>query len=333
MAYKGHHECEILGSGPEAAESALNWEKCRKNPGHEQFISAGDFIENHLPRLETCYQRDRLRARIDLTVRLRVNWTSLDRPSEDQLSQLRGRDRLRCGTGFVDDVSDPVTDKPCFCNECDGKVTRKHWTFTVDTAQHVVYNAEEARNTRLDFFYDDENINVGNGMKSVWALRVERSSPDTDISRLFCVTHDEDLGERIKSLSTLWNGSKKYPLDLSSLKMLPSRNRKGGPAIIVSHPHGQPKKITVGRATDKEHPLVKYNIPTCPGSSGAPIFQFYPHLANIPYINYCRPIHSGSYNTYSWGNNKGQTNSLVKFFKNLTGYKNTQDQKNYGYNW
>ena len=330
--FTGYHECEILGSGLEAAESVSNWEKCQKNPGHEEFISAQDFIDNYLPKLKADLQRERLRARIDLTVRLRVNWTSLDRPDEDQLSKFRGKDRLRCGTGFLDDVNGPVSNKPCLCDDCDGKVTKKHWTFSVNTAQHVVYNTEEAKNTRVDFFYDDEKSHQEGRMKTAWALKVEQSSPHKDVSKLFCVTHDEALGERIKSVYSCWDDSKIHPLDLTCLNIFPSYDGKHDPALMVSHPHGQPKKITVGKATDTEHPLVKYNTPTCPGSSGAPTFLFYPHLEDIPYLNYCTPVHSGS-STANFIKNKHPPNFLKRSLQKLRVCKYTPEQKNYGYIW
>ena len=72
----GHHECEILGRGLEAAESETRWKECKKNPGHKKFISTTDFINNNLPRVKTVKNREWLRAVINLTVRLRVNWTN-----------------------------------------------------------------------------------------------------------------------------------------------------------------------------------------------------------------------------------------------------------------
>ncbi|KAK3727442.1 hypothetical protein RRG08_058859 [Elysia crispata] len=36
---RGSVECEVLGFGPEALESAAAWEYCRKNPQHSTFLS------------------------------------------------------------------------------------------------------------------------------------------------------------------------------------------------------------------------------------------------------------------------------------------------------
>ena len=46
-------------------------------------------------------------------------------------------------------------------------------------------------------------------------------------------------------------------------------------AVIVSHPHGKPKKITVGKVKREERlgglDQLEYYTPTCPGSSGAAV--------------------------------------------------------------
>ena len=169
-----------MESGPEAEESARAWERCEKNPGHEYFISASDFRDTYLPTVHTDKHRDVLRAWIDLTVRLRVNWTSPDRPDDQAFSGLRGMKSLRVGT--VWDVSDPVTDKPCPGDKCDEKIVRKSWIFRVRTAQHVVYNTEEAKATKVDLFYDDENCQKDGRLKTASAVKVVQFDPNRDAS-------------------------------------------------------------------------------------------------------------------------------------------------------
>ncbi|RUS89440.1 hypothetical protein EGW08_002813 [Elysia chlorotica] len=149
---KGHHECEILGRGPEAAESESLWRECKKNSGHEEFISAQQFIENYLPKLQADQHRGRLRAVIDLTVRLRVSFTSPARPAGDEFSHMRGSDQLRLGTGFIWTVEGPLSDEPCPCVQCDGKTPKEFWRFKVHTAHHVVYNTEEQKRQQLICF-------------------------------------------------------------------------------------------------------------------------------------------------------------------------------------
>ncbi|GFS13372.1 hypothetical protein ElyMa_003135100, partial [Elysia marginata] len=140
----GHHECEIFSAREdETAESEYKWKICEKNPGHEKFIPAQHFRENCLQRLHTADQRERLYARIDRTVRLRVSWTSLDRPGVDTLSSIRGTKLLRFGTGFLQYV-----EASCPLNEGNGQIPTRQWKFKVQTALHVVYNTEEAKQTR-----------------------------------------------------------------------------------------------------------------------------------------------------------------------------------------
>ena len=51
------------------------------------------------------------------------------------------------------------------------------------------------------------------------------------------------------------------------------------PCVVVSHPHGRPKQITIGRVkgADPSRPeaLITYDASTCPGCSGAPVLAFY----------------------------------------------------------
>ena len=202
----GHHECEIFGRGLEAAESATRWRSCQKNPGHNSFIPATDFADHRLLRSLSDESREWLKVAVDRTVRLRVNWTSPDRPDDDDLSDYRGTDRLRLGTGFIRNVSDPQLNKPCPCDECDGKVKRNYWEFKLQTAHHVVYNREEAKETQVDLFYDEEDSQEKGQMKTVRAMTIVCSHYDRDFCGMTCITHDEDLGNRLLTLEKRWWG-------------------------------------------------------------------------------------------------------------------------------
>ena len=67
-------------------------------------MSVQDFKDKYLPRVHTDEHRDVVRAMIDETVRLRVYWTSPDRPDDDEFSNHRGTKISRMGTGFIRDV-------------------------------------------------------------------------------------------------------------------------------------------------------------------------------------------------------------------------------------
>ena len=269
---------------------------------------------------------------IDLTVRLRLYWTSLDRPGDDEFSNHRGTKIPRMGTGLISHVYKSVSDKPCPCDKCNGEITRKFWRFWVQTAAHVVYNTEEAKSTRVDLFYDDDRCKFDGRMGTMTALEVDRFEHDIDVCFMECVTHDEALAGRIKSLWTSLYSEFREPLDLyiSSLDFLPPRDGGRGPILIVSHPHGQPKKITLGQWRDGEHPFLEYNTPTCPGSSGAPVFGFYtdPRYRRLDLL--ITTVHSGSFSSTSTQHQE-QLNIHTKFLQNLRGRESKQEQLNYGY--
>ena len=324
----GHHECEILGRGLGTSECENLSRKCEKNPGHEKFISTKDFKDNYLPKIKTKKHRDMFRAVLDLTVRLRVRWTSPGRPCNDVMQDYRGTDRLRLGTGLITFVSDPVLDKPCPCIECKGEITRKFWRLDVRTAHHVVYNTEEAKSTKVDLFYDSDKL--GGRMQTVKGLEVEQSDPDIDTCYMMCVTHDEALGEWIESALRSKLDVSGEPLDLSGLDLLPSCDTGRYPTLIVSHPHGQSKKITVGQGRHAEPPLAEYNTATCPGSSGATVFWFHPDETCRRFNLWFPSVHSGSSISTST-QSRGKHNVFRRFLQKLSRREAAQEQINYGH--
>ena len=312
-------------------------------------MSVNDFIDR-LSCSEGDPVREWVRAAADLTVKLTVPYTSQDRPNGYPFSGVRGTSIPRVGTGWICHVDSEINE-PCPCDNCDGQEVRKYWRFYVWTAQHVVYNTEEAKRTRLDLFYDDETSRQDGKVVSVWALRVDRSNAEHDRCHMVCVTHDERIGEMVESLVRRWHSlnkdigsrpiyskksslldrlreaeatrsrsrpiySKKSSL-LDRLREAEATRSRSRPiyskksslsgegqlyTLIISHPHGQAKKITLG----KLRPPVKggnsgygeYETATCPGSSGAPVFELYTegddmflHYRVYGYHGY---IHSGT---------------------------------------
>ena len=284
-----------------------------------------------MPRVHTDEHRDVIRSMIDLTVRLRVYWTSPDRPDYDEFSNHRGTKIPRMGTGFIRHVHQPVSDKLCPCDKCNGEITKKFWRFLIQTAHHVVYNTEEVKSTRVDLFYDDDSCKFDGRMVTLTGLRVVRIYNYKDACFMTCVTHDEALGERIESLETsLDNVTEWLGLDVPYLDFLPPCDGGRLPLLIVSHPHGQPKKITWGQRTDEEYPVVEYNTPTCPGSSGAPVLWFYRDPRNRRFDLMVPPVHSGSFSSTST-QHQDQLNIHTRFLQNLRGRESKQEQHNYGY--
>ena len=170
-------------------------------------MSVNDFIDS-----VSCSEGDRFREWVrltaDLTVKLTVGYTSQDRPDGDPFFGVRGTSIPRVGTGLIWRVDSEINE-PCPCDNCDGQEVRKYWRFRVRTAQHVVYDTEEAKRTRLDLFYDDETSRQDGKVVSVWPLRVDRSSAEYDLCYMECVTHDERIGERVESLVRRWDSLNK----------------------------------------------------------------------------------------------------------------------------
>ena len=89
---------------------------------------------------------------------------------------------------------------------------------------------------------------------------VDWVNADIDYCRFHCVTGNEELVSKLEDSLEMVN-----PVNNKSLK---------DHRIIVSHPHGQPKHISIGKeVTPPQHVdddfTKAYNTPTCPGSSGA----------------------------------------------------------------
>ena len=298
----GPHEVQVFEADSNVAEeSNYAMENSAKNPGHKDFLPARDFMINHLPRSLGDEGRRCLEAALDLTVRIRVDHTSVERPDGDVLSAFRGTNKLRVGTGFICLVDDPQTNKPCPCDECKGEIVTKYWVLSVRTAHHVVHNTDEAKHANVDLFFDDDESQFNGKMTTLQALEMVWSRNNHDGCGIECVTHDQALGERIKSLHRRWYSLLDFYEDsicspkklglTENFEVFVNRvmsfrpedmftNGSHGYAVCISHPHGQPKKITVGRVvrvvkkTDGGF-FAEYHTPTCPGTSGAPVFPLF----------------------------------------------------------
>ncbi|GFO22969.1 hypothetical protein PoB_004947400 [Plakobranchus ocellatus] len=272
---QGQHECEVLGRGCEIAEIEYAWNNCTKNHGHSTFIPAPEFCLDHLP--EGCryqWMLDFMKIIIALTVRLRVYYTSWERPLGYTFSQYRGSSILHTGSGWVYKVKSGKG--PCPCPECAQSSTpsQRWYVICVRTACHVVYNSEEAQHTQIDFFYDNERSRMEGRMKTHPGRDVLKKDEDLDICCFDIVTHDEMLATQLKLVVEQVDNFK-----FDDCEMFNSKDQYV--CIAVSHPHGQPKHVTVGER--KLWPGLKYRwfsrkciytTDTCPGSSGAPVITF-----------------------------------------------------------
>lgn len=197
---------------------------------------------------------------------------------------------------------------PWHCSESSEKTMKKQWEICVRTARHVVFNNEEAKITKIDFFFDAENCDRDGRMKSVWGVRVAKCFPNRDCCFMLCTTSDEDLVQRIQRATLIVDNARK-----SATYSLRNQHGEGrGPMLIISHPHGQSKKITVGKLREDTPYHMTYSIPTCPGSSGAPVCSLNLSMFHMRFPS----VHSGTNNETST-DQEGQINCGFQHIESL----------------
>ncbi|XP_059152029.1 uncharacterized protein LOC131938139 isoform X2 [Physella acuta] len=302
--HPGNIEAEMCYGGE--ADLHKHVTGCKKNPGHKDFIPLKDFNTNCLP---SRYHDDDLvtetiKTLAALTVQVKTKFTSLERPEFYPGTQVpypfyndRGSLVMRLGTGRVYLVNKHTeSGRTCRCAKCQVSATpSKVWrVINVLTATHVVFDDSEARQTRCVLGFDD-NKSPGVSLDS-WEMRggahIER-----DWCELSYVTCDIELVDELDKMCQRFgclciDVRDKYGRfdDVDKL------------TVIVSHPHGCPKQVSVGQWTHKhkrgEKPLnytrYWYTTCTCPGSSGATVYRpgcegwwhNHPHSGSNPEGNY-----------------------------------------------
>ncbi|GFR82461.1 hypothetical protein ElyMa_000627900 [Elysia marginata] len=272
---KGPHECEVMNSSFDAAEGGIqSWNRCTKNPGHSDFIPVSEFKMSHLPE---GHQRDCVmecvRNVAACTGRLRVGYTSWARPNGYTFAVARGTKIQHTGSAYLYRVTSGKGRCPCPDDDGHDSPRKNWWKVSLQTACHVVYNTEEARNSKVDLHFDDEKASEDGRMKTLYGLEVTDQNHAGDRCEMVCVTHDEEL---VKKLQVLIDESRKLFGILSSQ---PAAGMKCDLCVIVSHPHGMQKYVTVGKMKGRikmngiGRRKFTYDTKTCPGSSGAPIIM------------------------------------------------------------
>ncbi|GFN96485.1 hypothetical protein PoB_002299100 [Plakobranchus ocellatus] len=269
---QGFHECEVFRASVDAFESAFAWEKCTKNPGHENFIPIAEFSMSLLP---TQYQSLAVMGCITnvakCTTRLRVSYTSWERPDDYTFAVARGTKIPHTGSGYVYRITPGKG--LCPCPDSHGSAESNWWKIYVQTACHVVFNTEEAKATKVDLFYDDEKACVDGRMKTMQGMEVLEKSLLGDRCELVCFTHDSVLVKELQSLMEQSRHSFHALCHEQDNRVIPDL------CVAVSHPHAQPKQVTLGKVTSRNklcgigRRTFSYNTDTCRGSSGAPIIM------------------------------------------------------------
>ncbi|XP_005112645.1 uncharacterized protein LOC101853280 [Aplysia californica] len=240
---QGDREMEIcFGDSPEL-DLGRHFKRCRKNPGHKDFISVKDVSLQHIP--EPWRHPNVLRA-VQLlsafTVRLVVRYTSMKRPNEFGSPNLKGTKVMRLGSGFFDigALERDRQNQPCPLKNCPLSSDPDHEVspfFYIQTAAHVVFDDQEARHTTVEFFYDSEDDKQTSVVRCQ-GVTVAGGTLSDDHSQLKCFTHDLTLLTRLESL-----------LDLAQPEpnILP---KKSSLCLVISHPHGCSKHISFGVLLD-----------------------------------------------------------------------------------
>ncbi|XP_059166517.1 uncharacterized protein LOC131948840 [Physella acuta] len=262
-----------FGSGNDKIDLHKNT-SCKKNPDHKDFIPLEQFGVRHLP--EGYGNQGLLRlveALSKLIVLIRVDTCSSLRPkffpdTEHKYLHFVGTTTGSGKIRFAETKTGTVS-RHCLCDLCsESKTPETNWgEIKIITAAHVVFNNEEAKQTTCSFEIFGTKVVTKGGRATV--------DVKSDRCELICYTHDLSIiSKLIKAIF--------YFTELHSKinKMYKSLSEKNL-AILVSHPHGYPKYVTVGKWIKRQvkqrcnrtaYTKYTYTTCTCPGSSGAPVY-------------------------------------------------------------
>ncbi|XP_013064131.2 uncharacterized protein LOC106053186 [Biomphalaria glabrata] len=282
------NEVEFVLEGQDS--SLISFKHCTKNPGHKDFVKFTDFKVENLP---SDYQDVMIYKMIQyiglITVKLNVSFTSNNRSNNDETAKFRGTTNIRLGSGFIMSVckKEKSLGKKCPCKEClESNNPKEQWAeILVLTAKHVVFDTEEVKHTKCELFYD-----VVRQIEILYGLKVHKVIDKNDACIFLCAMHNLETWNKIKMLCDMRDNIHRKLADKYTSKGL-----KNQLAIIVSHPHGQPKMVSVGDVISFKRSLdgdvqYEYRASTCSGSSGAPVYV----LSREWDLNFSEHVHSSS---------------------------------------
>lgn len=258
---------------------------CRKEACHHKYILTDKLTLCDFPARYRNKEILRLAKVLALlTVKVRVGYISPERPefSPEKLRyplySLRGQSVVSCGSGRIWDVEiyTEEQNRKCECRECHTSDTPTYaWAYVyVDTATHVVFDNDEAKVTDCWWGYDSPCA----PHDTLEGVAMKDRNFERDTSRVACVTHDLDLVRRLQGWTReyeelFWEVTNKYCGGDDG----PGTGDKHNLIIIVSHPHGCYKRVSLGPWESREElsdqrTRYSYTASTCTGTSGAPVF-------------------------------------------------------------
>ncbi|BFZ19077.1 hypothetical protein BsWGS_22116 [Bradybaena similaris] len=277
------------------ADLHQHFNRCRKNPGHKNFIPVDLFSIEHLP--EPYRNKDLveyIRVISDLTVRVTVTYVSDRRiakiPGCDKTYpgySARGKARVTFGTGHVHFVviCTGNMQKTCECKACliSSTPETNFAKIEIYTSTHVVFDKLEGEHTTCYLFFDRRNRpDTCAGVVAMTGMSSVTSEAIRDRCNMQHFTHDLDLAQRLlqkltQSYELCTKVYKQLPV-VGNFSRLPNSQDRRPLLFIVSHPHGRSKQISLGyyTALNKFNNKVfscQYDAPTCPGSSGAAVYM------------------------------------------------------------
>lgn len=208
----------------------------------------------------------------------------------------RGDYSLKTGTGRVRHAQRyserEKKNLECNCDGCrfSGNPKIPVGKIEIQTATHVVFDQTELDRTTCVFFKDTGQSSTVNlrGQRIVSLMTLG------DWCRFSCLTRDAGFFDKIYKTWKRFNDlleiiNEKYDEFVDEDKL----------AIIVSHPHGKFKRVSIGRwekvlnEEDSVHSKYIYSTCTCPGSSGAYVYMMGENFITFCHVHSCANQYGG----------------------------------------
>jgi len=258
---------------------------CTKDPQHLRFTPVHSFcLDNLPPDVRHAALLNYVKCHEKLVVKIHVSKLSESRPRKSSKSKFPSS----FATGYAWCAIER-TELSCSLDACreSGESSGHAATFggiLIYTNKHVVFDDYEASHTEVAFSFDDNRV-------AAYGIKLRENRQNKDLVSLEVFTHNPDLyhtvGKYTEDVANAWND---IPASI--------KNTFKKYAVVISHPHGLDKVISVGnlimlekeedveiRSEEEEEDSVSntnlrrkptrkvtsYSAATCQGSSGAPV--------------------------------------------------------------